>query len=336
MDEQLLIRFLTHQCSAQEVEQIEQWIALDKTNAERFFEIERIWSLKDELKFAEKKEVKSAYNQLVSTIEEKSTARKKKKRPLLRWCGYAAALVLSGLLSITLFLNREEEVVALNIIEVPNGQHATLTLSDGTKVCLNAGSRFTYPSDFSTKNRTVGLSGEGYFEVAHKGGNPFIVALPLLEVKVLGTTFNIKAYTDEDTEVTLEKGKVEIFVDRPDGKKGENSLQLYPRQQLRCTPDKQISLAEVDPSTATNWLVGGFFFDNRPLSDIAKELERRFDVTIRIPDAALAGEIFTCHTKAGATLGQILDALQNTRQLKYIQHEKTYTVLTPNSNMPMK
>lgn len=97
MDEQILIRFLTHQCSAAEVEQIEQWIALDKTNAERFFEIERIWSLKEELKFTEKKEVESAYNHFVSIIEKKETARKKKKRPLLRWCGYAAALVLFGL-----------------------------------------------------------------------------------------------------------------------------------------------------------------------------------------------------------------------------------------------
>lgn len=74
MDEQILIRFLTHQCSADEVEQIEQWIALDKTNAERFFEIERIWSLKEELKFTEKKEVESAYNHFVSIIEKKETA----------------------------------------------------------------------------------------------------------------------------------------------------------------------------------------------------------------------------------------------------------------------
>lgn len=97
MDEQILIRFLTHQCSAEEVEQIEQWIALDKTHAERFFEIERIWSLKDELKFAKKKEMESAYNQLLSSIEIKERARKKKKRPLLRRCGYVAALVLFGL-----------------------------------------------------------------------------------------------------------------------------------------------------------------------------------------------------------------------------------------------
>lgn len=248
----------------------------------------------------------------------------------------SAALVLFGLLSVSLLFNREEEVVALHIIEVPKGQQAAFTLSDGTKVSLNAGSRFTYPSDFSGKNRTVSLSGEGYFEVTHKNGIPFIVTLPLLEVKVLGTTFNVKAYAGEDTEVTLEKGKVEIGVDTPGRRKEESHLRLYPNQQLRCTPDKQVSLREVDPSVSTSWLIGGFFFDNRPLAAIMKDLERRFDVTIRITDAELAREVFTCHTKAGATLGDILDVFRNTRKLNYIRREKTYILFTPNTAMPMK
>lgn len=244
-------------------------------------------------------------------------------------------LVLLGLLSLTLYMQREEEVVAQHIIEVPKGQQATLTLSDGTKVSLNSGSKFTYPSNFSSHNRKVGLSGEGYFEVTRQGGAPFIVSLPLLEIKVLGTIFNVKAYTGEDAEVTLEKGKVEIFVDHPHGNKEANPLQLSPNQQLRCTPDKQTSLSEVDPALSTSWLVGGFFFDNRPLASIVKDLERRFDVVIRISDAETAKEIFTCHTKAGATLEQILDVLQNTRKLNYIRNEKTYLILTPNTNTPM-
>lgn len=226
-------------------------------------------------------------------------------------------------------------MVALNVIEVPNGQRATLMLSDGTKVSLNAGSRFTYPSDFSGKKRMVNLSGEGYFEVTHKNGAPFIVNLPLLEIKVLGTTFNVKAYTDEDTEVTLEKGKVEVFVDASGDTQPESSLRLYPNQQLRCTPAKQVSLREVDPAVSTSWLVGGFFFDNLPLATLMKELERRFDVTIRIADPQLARQVFTCHTKAGATLGDILDVLQNTRKMNYVQRDKTYIIFTPNTSMPM-
>lgn len=334
MDEQLLIRFLTHQCSAREVERIEQWIAQDEANAARLFEIERIWSLKDEFKYAEEKEWKPAYTQLVSYLEKKEAARKKKPYLWFKRVGYAA-LVLFGLCAAMLFLNREEEIVAMNIIEVPKGQRATLLLSDGTKVSLNAESRFAYPSDFSEKKRKVELSGEGYFEVTHQNGAPFIVSLPLLEIKVLGTTFNVKAYTDEDTEVTLEKGKVEVFVASSDDAQPANKLQLYPNQQLRCTPGKQVSLREVDPAISRSWLVGGFFFDNLPLGAMMKELERRFDVTIRIDDPQLARQVFTCHTKAGATLGDILDVLRNTQKMNYLQRENTYILFTPNTSLPM-
>lgn len=98
MDEQLLIRFLTQACSAKEVEQIELWIAQDKAHAERFFEIERIWSLKDELRFSDKKELKAAYLQLVSKLKTKEAPTRRARHPFFQWFGYAAALVLLGLL----------------------------------------------------------------------------------------------------------------------------------------------------------------------------------------------------------------------------------------------
>lgn len=265
-----------------------------------------------------------------------------------------------GLLSIHLYLDREEEVVAMNTIEVPSGQRVHLTLSDGTKVHLNAGSKFTYPSSFSSRNRTVGLAGEGYFEVTHDEDSPFIVSVSLLDVKVLGTCFNVKAYAGEDTEVTLEKGKVEVYIDPGRGEVREeeaedasgrgkavrqakaaarqsaNGLRLYPHQQLLCTAGKQVSLKEVNPFHVKSWLSGDFFFDSRPLSGIMKELERRFDVRIHIQDTRLAEEIFTCHAKAGATLYQILEVLKNTQQLNYIQNENTIIILTSKQHMPMK
>lgn len=97
MNEQILIRFLTNSCSAQEVEQIEQWIAGNEANAAQLFEIERIWSLKDELRFTEEKELKSAYTQLVSRLEKKEASSKRKYALWFRRVGYIAALVLFGL-----------------------------------------------------------------------------------------------------------------------------------------------------------------------------------------------------------------------------------------------
>lgn len=379
IDELLLMRYISHDCSPEEVERVEQWIIDGKANADRFFEIERIWNLKDELRFSNEKEVKTEYNRLMGRLTSREQAGKtdkakrinqteKRKKSssvphlssFFHWAGYAAAIVILGLLSAHLYLDREEEVVAMNIIEVPSGQRVHLTLSDGTKVHLNAGSRFTYPSGFSARNRTVGLTGEGYFEVMRNEESPFIVSVSLLDVKVLGTQFNVKAYAGEDTEVTLEKGKVEVYID-PDttesreygngdtsgprkaikqakatARPNANGLLLSPHQQLLCTAEKQVSLKEVDPLHVKSWMTGDFFFDSRPLNGIMKELERRFDVHIRIQDPRLAEEIFTCHAKAGATLYQILDVLRNTQQLTYIQNENTIVILTSKSNMPMK
>lgn len=224
----------------------------------------------------------------------------------------------------------------VNVIEVSRGQRVNLTLSDGTNVYLNSGSKFTYPSNFSAQNRTVELIGEGFFEVCHDDSKPFIVRMPLLEVKVLGTRFNVKAYSDENTEVTLEKGKVKVYVEGEAGKASGSGWELYPNQQLHCTPDQQVTLKDVEAELSMSWLEGAFFFDNQPLSTIAKELERRFDVDIRLQDPQLAKVVFTCHTKAGATLNQILDALKNTKVLDYIQNEKTYILLTSKSRQPMK
>lgn len=336
MEEEQIIRFLTHQCSADEVEKMAAWIAADESNATKYFEVERIWNLKEEAKFADKKELDFGYKQLISKIEEKKPLEKKKNLRIYQWLSYAAAVVLFGLLTFNLYLNEDDGIVALNIIEVPNGQQVNLTLSDGTKIMLNSGSRFTYPSNFSSKNRIVELTGEGYFDVTHQEGNPFIVNMPLLEIKVLGTKFNVRAYENENTEVTLEKGKVEILVEDSAKKVMRNGLKLYPNQQLLCTPDKKVTLKEVNPAGSKNWLAGGFFFDNQPLSNIAKDLERRFNVEIQIPDTLLAKEIFTCHTKARASLDQILEVLKNTKELTYVQNENTYIVLTTKSKSPMK
>lgn len=331
MKEELLIRYLMRQCSPEELEQVARWIGADEANAAQFFEIERIWILKDEARYKEPKVLNSAYNQLLYGLKKKDLLHTKSKIHFFHWLGYVAAVILLGILVVDINLNREESKVAMNIIEVPNGQRVNMILSDGTKVSLNAGSSFAYPSDFSTKSRTVRLIGEGYFEVARNVDKPFIVSMPLLDVKVLGTKFNINAYSGQDTEVTLEKGEVEVFVNGSSGKADQNGCKLYPDQQLKCTQAKQVTLRKVNVEDAKDWLNDVFLFDNQNLYTIAKELERRFGVDIRIQEPELAEEVFTCHTKAGASLTQILDVLVNTKKITYIQNENKYVLLTPKS-----
>ena len=110
---------------------------------------------------------------------------------------------------------------------VPKGQRVSLLLSDGTTVWLNAESRFSYPAKFSEKYRTVTLEGEGYFEVAHNPKCPYTVKLPMLNIRVLGTKFNAKAYLDEPSWITLKEGSVEVST-------------LDDRSKERMSPNDQV------------------------------------------------------------------------------------------------
>lgn len=188
MNEEILIRFLTHRCTPEEIEEVDRWIAANQANADWLFEMERIWSLKDQLRFSDKQEIEMAYARFMSGLQEKDIRMETvRKRPYLFWMKYAAAILLIGLLSTNLYFLLKEEPSSMNMVEVPNGQRVSLTLSDGTKVWLNSHSKFTYPARFSSKNRDVELEGEGFFEVAHNEKVPFVVHADLLQVKVLGT-----------------------------------------------------------------------------------------------------------------------------------------------------
>lgn len=249
-------------------------------------------------------------------------------------------VVLLGLLSFHFLILTEKEEIAFNTLEVPRGQRVTLTLSDGTKVWLNSESKLVYPSGFLADVRKVYLEGEAYFEVTRNQRRPFIVQLPLINVKVLGTTFNVRAYGKEETAVTLATGRVEVSLpeqtdaanpaDASHPESRPAKILLSPRQQITYSTGRGFKVADdIDISNLKPWTSGQFFFRDQPLARIAQELERCFDVHISIRDTALASEVFTCHTRPGASLDQILDILKETRRLDYVKKENHILVLTP-------
>jgi ferric-dicitrate binding protein FerR (iron transport regulator) len=315
MDETLLLRFLMHRCNPAELKQIEQWTTADKANADWLFEMERIWGLKDEWRFSDTQEVEKAYRRFLTGIGKKEPA---KRHSAFSWPSlvkYAAAVAVIALLSANLYymLRNDRPEISLNTVEVPKGQRTALTLSDGTKVWLNSQSTFTYPSAFSTKNREVTLVGEGFFEVVHKDKKPFIVHSSLLQTTVLGTKFNVKAYPEETAFVTLSEGKVEVSTTVE-----MNRLTLKPNQQVAYSEETGLTLAKkIDPELVKSWTVGELSFVDQPLSGIAADLERQFDVQIRIQEQSLAEDIFTCRFKETATIEQILLYLKETKRLDY-------------------
>jgi transmembrane sensor len=196
----------------------------------------------------------------------------------------------------------EEARIQYNILTNPRGSRVIdLGLSDGSHVWLNAGSSIRYPVMFTGKERTVTISGEAYFEVAHDKHKPFSVSKGNMEIEVLGTHFNVNAYDDEpDMRVTLLEGKVKVSA--------TDSRLLKPGQQAimtdHITVTDQISIEQI-----MAWKDGLFNFRDKSLPAIMREIARWYDVQVRyegkMPDFLVTGE-----TRRDNTLAELITILQ--------------------------
>ncbi len=168
-------------------------------------------------------------------------------------------------------------------LDVPVGQMAHITLADGTEVWLNSDSHLRYPDRFNRNQRDVYLDGEGFFKVVRNEKSPFKVKTGKMEVEVLGTSFNVSAYQGDDCQsVVLEEGKVQI--NQVDGQK---LLELSPGQRAEKINASQFQVENVQTSSYTNWKDGIIVFEAESLGEIAKKLERWYNVEIRFESPEL-------------------------------------------------
>ena len=177
-----------------------------------------------------------------------------------------------------------------NNLTIPRGGQFRLTLSDGTKVWLNAASGIRYPAAFTGRDRVVELTGEAYFEVAQMPSKPFKVILNNMEVQVLGTSFNIMAYGDEAvTKTTLLDGAVKI-------RAGGQEMKLLPGQQAQLQQSGEITVNEnVDVDEIVAWKNGYFQFNHEKTAGVMRQIARWYDVDIsyrgNIPDREFGGKL---------------------------------------------
>ncbi|MBK0378451.1 FecR family protein [Mucilaginibacter segetis] len=166
---------------------------------------------------------------------------------------------------------------AYNTMTTPRGGQYQLSLSDGTKVWLNAASSITYPVVFSGTKRNVEITGEAYFEVAHNKDMPFVVSSGNQKIQVLGTHFNIKAYADDDAmSTTLVQGSV-LVENLTSGK----TRKLTPGQQANIALKKgDIHISKVNTDEVISWKNGYFIFDNEDITSIMKMLSRWYNVDV--------------------------------------------------------
>lgn len=169
-------------------------------------------------------------------------------------------------------------------LKIPFGKKISVILSDGTKVFLNSGSTLTYPNSFeNAKNRVVKLQGEGYFEVTKNKRKPFIVKTDMLDVRVLGTKFNVSAYKNDGTNsVTLVEGKVAVSKPKELENSSSKTLFLDPNEKatIKAKSKKLSKKVVTDIDKDVSWKNKEFVFKNDKFINISKKLERNFNVKI--------------------------------------------------------
>lgn len=163
-----------------------------------------------------------------------------------------------------------------NTISTPKGGQYTIMLSDGTKVMLNSASSLTFPTSLKGRNRQVELSGEAYFEVAKQKDSRFRVVSGLQTVEVLGTHFNVNAYTDEETiKTTLLEGSVKVST-------ASASAVIEPGEQAvwNRSSENELSKRRIDIDKETAWINGVFTFEGDDLKSIMRQVARWYDVNV--------------------------------------------------------
>ena len=200
----------------------------------------------------------------------------------------------------------------------------TVSLPDGTSVTLNHYSTLTYPERFNTDNREVELNGEAYFEVSKDKKHPFIVQTDAVDVRVLGTHFNVDAYRDSrDVRTTLLTGSVAVsnksnsehMILKP------NEIAIYNKVEKKLTRKLL-----VDATDEISWRHGEFIFDDVPLSDIARKLSNSFGTTIQITDSALQNYRISARFPNGEDLETILSVLQDAGYFNYSHDNNQITI----------
>lgn len=242
-----------------------------------------------------------------------STSNEQKKKTLsLRWLFRIAAIMLLPILSaITVYLIMQPQGAEPLIVVVEPGEKANVVLPDGSKVSLNSDSRLTYYNDYNEKERYLKLDGEAYFEVEPNTKKPFIVECVDMKVEVLGTTFGIKAYdNDEIISTVLNIGKIQIQT--PD-----KTLILKPNERVVYDRKaKHTQSATVNAADYTDWRHNRLRFDNESLQDIATTISRIHNVDIIFEEAHIKNLKFT-GTIDNTNIETVLNTLSFTSPINY-------------------
>lgn len=261
-------------------------------------------------------DAEAGYARFSEKVREASSKPRRRTGGLLYWTAAAAVLLLVAGMSYWQGGRQVRKDFSDIVVEAPAGSKTRMTLPDGTRVMLNAGSRLTYSQGFGMTDRALEFSGEGYFEVEKNEKLPFVISTRELDLTVLGTKFNFRDYPeDSEATVNLLEGKVAL----DNNLKYMETRYLLPSDRMvmdKKTGEMQIIRAQVEKSV--RWTDNILTFDEMLLPDIVKELRRSYNVNIVIENPELASARFYGEfNQRTQNIYDVLDILSATGRLSY-------------------
>lgn len=302
MDKDILYRFFEGHATVDEMKSVKEWSEASEEN-NRLFRRER-----------------KLFNAMVLVGHSKEsgipTKEIKKNYFIREFLKIASLIIITVGVTAALFSideDKDDVNIAMQTITVPAGQRVNLDLPDGTNVWLNAGTKMQYPVSFMQGKREVILDGEAYFEVAHNEKSPFVVHTHALDVEVLGTKFNVEAYSKRKVfETSLIQGKVRVK--SPDNEKV--SVTLHPNYKTTLKSGKLV-VSKIDDYNVYRWKEGLYCFKNKPFAEIMQDLERYYDLNIQLDKQGIAKVALTGKFRISDGLDYALRVLQNDVAFSY-------------------
>lgn len=312
LNEDIIIRYLENRCSEDDFVQINKWMKESEENAKELFRMEEIYQL-GKFPFDAEALVTKAEHRLDKRLEQENKEKQKvfKFRNTLRYVAAIAVVMVIAAGLTYMSGNKEDKLV---VASATNGQVREMVLPDGTKVWLNQSSCLKYPRIFEGEERCVYLEGEAYFEVARNHEKPFTVKSSVMDVRVLGTSFNIKCRQDNSiAETTLIEGEVEVR-DRLD----KGIITLSPGQKAvlnRVTGRMQVK--QVDAKMEIVWHNDLISFEKSSIFRIAAVLERFYNVKIILSPDVDNTKTYSGVLKKKDSIESVLNSLRNSIPFNY-------------------
>jgi transmembrane sensor len=343
MEKSLIERFITNNCTDEEIDNMAEWFRDQKDKPEYAKVFKGIWERENSGDLI----ISSDYERILDGIHhdinlsgsesiKHSNAPSENRRKIIYrrisvFSRIASVLFIPLLIfSLYTILNRDGSIISENSqgvdmyteVRSPMGSITSLDLPDGSKVWLNHGSSLRFPQRFTGETREVKLTGEGYFEITPDKQKPFVVDAGEIQALVKGTEFNIMAYPEEGAiETTLASGKL-VLQKGTSQKRDKQLLELNPNHHVSYIREEQKFVSStVNPAKYISWKNGRLVFIDDSFPDIAKKLSRWYNVDIQLKDKELSQYTYTA-TFIDETLTQVLELLEIATPIKYSISER--------------